>query len=722
MPLSALTLSKQKGDESENQQYVLEWVQSLVKGIISREDLQAFKGGGLTHDRFLNLVFEQNIENVTIKEDLGKLRTAIEQELARVQESLYGFGIPARLSRVEIIKAGIDPLVLDRVLQKFIADFKFVNLSSFDDAARKRQVIVAVYDRDGDGPDMPVYDYLAMRFPKWQLTRLNDRGKEIGEAIKPVTEWRIDLTQRGDFLAFIDRNMINRKMLWPTIRRWTVGRVMAKLENARYERFLLTNGDYILTAADAIPYFIDDLRSVNYVTQERALVKLLKSIEAKEQLDLVVTELNGLKRKANKTIADQRQEKNLGELIEAVNLFYPNKDKGPWEPLQGMTAYKAVETVLGRPLYDDKSDAAMNVTKEMRARKRVLVVDDNPEQRRLVEEQLTNSGYQVVVKESGQEALDFLTSNPRSITFVLSDFEMGWGQMNGQELYFAIRANPRLSRRLPFLLRSGMVDEPAVEGREFRKALQSAGIQFVGKRESISYVQQKIDEFLFPDSAMASVVFLPQRNPFARRGSAVVKGNISTLVQYVRSVPSSADNNAYANWEDSYRQAINEVGVKDYLRRVAGKIREIQDAEALMKALDIDSSNQNGYLRLLDRISQSNNKGAFDGMAGDHFIEAWSPFMGAIIEMAVISNLSDDAAMAGVKEVKGGIDLQTSGIKWDIRGDMVDMKVDPALPDRQAGMVERFRRDGIDGMTPVILHISPLKNIWPILGLDAPTT
>ena len=63
----------------------------------------------------------------------------------------------------------------------------------------------------------------------------------------------------------------------------------------------------------------------------------------------------------------------------------------------------------------------------------------------------------------------------------------------------------------------------------------------------------------------------------------------------------------------------------------------------------------------------------------------------------------------------GGIDLNTSnGMHWKISKDGrgVDMTVDPA-------MIARFRRDGIDSLSAVIVRITPVESIWPLMGFQA---
>ena len=64
----------------------------------------------------------------------------------------------------------------------------------------------------------------------------------------------------------------------------------------------------------------------------------------------------------------------------------------------------------------------------------------------------------------------------------------------------------------------------------------------------------------------------------------------------------------------------------------------------------------------------------------------------------------------------GGIDLNTSnGMQWKVSkdGNGVEMNIDPA-------MIARIRREGIDSLSPVILRMTPVSDIWSLPGLKAP--
>jgi hypothetical protein len=66
--------------------------------------------------------------------------------------------------------------------------------------------------------------------------------------------------------------------------------------------------------------------------------------------------------------------------------------------------------------------------------------------------------------------------------------------------------------------------------------------------------------------------------------------------------------------------------------------------------------------------------------------------------------------------VPGGIDLNTTnGMQWKISRDGrgVEMNIDPAR-------IEQIRREGIGSLSPVILQMTPVSDIWSLVGLSAP--
>lgn len=91
----------------------------------------------------------------------------------------------------------------------------------------------------------------------------------------------------------------------------------------------------------------------------------------------------------------------------------------------------------------------------------ILVIDDNPQNRRLMEALLVPHGYQVVGLESGSQAFEWLASHTADI--VLLDIVMP--EMNGYEVCRRLRANPA-TEVLPVVMLTSSGDEDKVRAME----------------------------------------------------------------------------------------------------------------------------------------------------------------------------------------------------------------------------------------------------------------
>lgn len=80
---------------------------------------------------------------------------------------------------------------------------------------------------------------------------------------------------------------------------------------------------------------------------------------------------------------------------------------------------------------------------------RVLVVDDDLLNRKLLKEMLTFAGWKVKLAVNGEEALDLIEKE--KIDVILSDYEMY--PVNGLELHQIIK-----EKGIPFILMSGSLD------------------------------------------------------------------------------------------------------------------------------------------------------------------------------------------------------------------------------------------------------------------------
>jgi CheY-like chemotaxis protein len=118
-------------------------------------------------------------------------------------------------------------------------------------------------------------------------------------------------------------------------------------------------------------------------------------------------------------------------------------------PGQGSTFW----FVLPMPLTE--AQGAPEISSDARAGKRVLVVDDNETNRRVLATHLAHHGYDVTLASSGREALMTMRlalAGARAFDLVLSDFQMP--DMDGAALGEKINADPALSRARIVLLTS----------------------------------------------------------------------------------------------------------------------------------------------------------------------------------------------------------------------------------------------------------------------------
>jgi CheY-like chemotaxis protein len=99
--------------------------------------------------------------------------------------------------------------------------------------------------------------------------------------------------------------------------------------------------------------------------------------------------------------------------------------------------------------------------KKRAARMRILVVDDEPEYRLIVRTVLTTEGYEVVVAENGEEALEKMEEG--GVDFVISDIYMP--VMDGIKFHRKARAIPALAS-IPFLFVSAFDDQHTLEAVE----------------------------------------------------------------------------------------------------------------------------------------------------------------------------------------------------------------------------------------------------------------
>jgi CheY-like chemotaxis protein len=92
-------------------------------------------------------------------------------------------------------------------------------------------------------------------------------------------------------------------------------------------------------------------------------------------------------------------------------------------------------------------------------KRKILLVDDEVGFAEILKELLHMDGYEVVLVNDGQEALEKMTDYKPDL--IISDVMMP--RLGGIELYQAVRKNP-IFQTLPFLFISGFEDERILRG------------------------------------------------------------------------------------------------------------------------------------------------------------------------------------------------------------------------------------------------------------------
>lgn len=85
---------------------------------------------------------------------------------------------------------------------------------------------------------------------------------------------------------------------------------------------------------------------------------------------------------------------------------------------------------------------------------RVLVIDDDPMIRNILQAMLGAEGYDVVLAEDGQQGVDIIDKEPRPIKFSFVVLDVIMPGMNGLDVLTRIRLHPH-SNKLPVLMLTG---------------------------------------------------------------------------------------------------------------------------------------------------------------------------------------------------------------------------------------------------------------------------
>lgn len=88
------------------------------------------------------------------------------------------------------------------------------------------------------------------------------------------------------------------------------------------------------------------------------------------------------------------------------------------------------------------------------ARKRILIVDDDPMIRSLVQAILEGEGFEVVAADDGPKGIEILDAEPRPINFSLVVLDVMMPGMNGLDVLTRMRIHPH-TQKLPVVMLTG---------------------------------------------------------------------------------------------------------------------------------------------------------------------------------------------------------------------------------------------------------------------------
>lgn len=113
---------------------------------------------------------------------------------------------------------------------------------------------------------------------------------------------------------------------------------------------------------------------------------------------------------------------------------------------------------------------------------RIMIVDDTPENLRLLESMLREQGYQVFALPSGERALKAAERNPPDLILL----DVGMPGLNGYQVCERLKADPELAE-IPILFLSGLT-----ETADKVKAFQAGGLDYITKPFQFEEVQARV--------------------------------------------------------------------------------------------------------------------------------------------------------------------------------------------------------------------------------------
>jgi CheY-like chemotaxis protein len=210
---------------------------------------------------------------------------------------------------------------------------------------------------------------------------------------------------------------------------------------------------------------------------------------------------------AELSVIDTGEGMDPEQLSRAIEPFYTTKGSGQGSGLGLSMVYSFCEQAGGRFRLASQPGAGTRATivlpldgrggvqatqapefapEALKGRGKVLVVEDEVRVRKLAGRYLTDLGYDVLIAENGEKAIEVLKTES-DIDLVFSDVAMP-GEINGDDLYRWVKAHcPQLKVLLTTGLTSEEIDEFATDGesppialpKPYTKAQLAKAIQYV---------------------------------------------------------------------------------------------------------------------------------------------------------------------------------------------------------------------------------------------------
>jgi len=175
--------------------------------------------------------------------------------------------------------------------------------------------------------------------------------------------------------------------------------------------------------------------------------------------------------------------KRLGEMLGHPVRVHSRPGKG--------SAF-AIEVVLAPvqaapPATVKQSDAVTSTHGIDRSERKILIVEDDPEMRELLELVLRDAGYATTTASDGFAALELVTSGEIQPALILSDYNLPLG-MNGLEVAVSLRN--KLKRAVPVIILTGDISDDslrkiALQGSQLRKPVKAD--------ELLKVIQEQLD-------------------------------------------------------------------------------------------------------------------------------------------------------------------------------------------------------------------------------------